>query len=100
MSWEEVIKKQSIRGLESLLSEKGSVDEIMRTINNKFNVKTKLFHPSPVQGQMHIGFNLPIYVTCDNSTKRDGPNALPYFNVHKVGIATSRTREYLKNLGR
>tara|TARA_R100001510_G_C7615562_1_gene177828 strand:- start:115 stop:426 length:312 start_codon:yes stop_codon:yes gene_type:complete len=68
MSWESILKEDFMSEISTiidneLVGEEGEdLDDIMRIINEKFGVKTKILYDS--SSQPVLGFNLPIFAQC------------------------------------
>lgn len=89
MSWESILKADVMPELNELVGEEGDLDDIMRMIDGKFGVKTKILYDS--SSQPVLGFELPIYVSCRMGTK-DRPGETEEFTVRDVGINKSEIR--------
>jgi len=87
MSWESILKANGFRKLmmselNELVGEEGDLEDIMKMIEKKFGVKSRIVSSS--SSQPVLGFELPIYVSCRMGTK-DNPSATSKFTVRDVG---------------
>ena len=89
MSWKNILKEDVMLELEELIGEEGNLEDIMKMINGKFGVKSKLLYSS--SSRPVLGFDLPIFVRCEMGTK-DRPNETEEFTVRDVSINTSEIR--------
>jgi hypothetical protein len=89
MSWESILKADVMSELNELVGEEGDLEDIMKMIEKKFGVKSKIVSSS--SSQPVLGFELPIYVSCRMGTK-DNPITTSKFTVRDVGINKSEIR--------
>ena len=89
MSWESILKADVMSEIKELVGEEGDLEDIMRMIDKKFGVKSKILYDS--SSQPVLGFDLPIYVSCRMGTK-DDPSTTSKFTVRDVGINKSGIR--------
>jgi len=68
--------------LNELVGEEGDLEDIMKMIEKKFGVKSRIVSSS--SSQPVLGFELPIYVSCRMGTK-DNPSTTGKFTVRDVG---------------
>ena len=77
-----------------LVGEEGDLDDIMRMIDEKFGVKTKILYDS--SSQPVLGFNLPIFVQCYMGKSfgniKDRLRETEKFTIIDVGINDSEIR--------
>ena len=89
MTWKDILKEDVMLELEELIGEEGNLEDIMKMINEKFGVKSKILSSS--SSQPVLGFDLPISVDCRMGTK-DNPSTTKKFTVKDVNINKSRIR--------
>ena len=83
MSWESILKADVMSEINGLVGEEGDLEDIMKMIEKKFGVKSKILSSS--SSQPVLGFDLPIHVSCRMGTK-DDPSTTEKFTVRDVGI--------------
>jgi|9_EtaG_2_1085328.scaffolds.fasta_scaffold41894_2 hypothetical protein len=79
---------------QDLTGKEGTLDDIMKMINDKFGVKSKILYdtsPLGTSGEAGIGFELPVFVICKKGTK-DPREGTGKFTVRHVAINTSEIR--------
>ena len=92
MAWEDIMKKEPYKvanEIRLLRGKEGKLEDIMKMIDEKFNVKSSIIYDS--SSQPVIGFELPFYVRCVMGTK-DSPSDTSRFTVKNVGLNTSEIR--------
>ena len=89
MSWKDAIRKQEpdrmAVELNGLVGKEGDLDDIMKMIDKKFGVKSKIIYDS--SSRPVLGFDLAINVDCRMGTK-DNPSTTEKFTV--IDIETNR----------
>jgi hypothetical protein len=63
MTWENILKEMTLDEIEEIVGKTGSLDELIKMIEKKFAVKTKMIYDS--SSRPIIGFDLPIYVSLE-----------------------------------
>jgi len=61
MTWENILKEMTLDEIEEIVGKTGSLDELIKMIEKKFAVKTKMIYDS--SSRPIVGFDLPIYVS-------------------------------------
>lgn len=63
MSWMNILKEMTLDEIEEIVGKTGSLDELIKMIEKKFAVKTKMIVHS--SSSPMIGFDIPIFVSLE-----------------------------------
>ena len=78
MQWFDILKEMTLDELDEIIGKKGTRDELIKMIEKKFAVKTKIIYDS--SSSPIIGFDLPISISLEMGTDTEE------FTIERVGV--------------